>query len=195
MSSVFETSHGKALSTAVLTLFMLNIVFWAAIRPTISTIIETKRKLSAYSNTLQALVNKNKQLDVLNQKYDELKPVLQKMSYYFPYNSDYSFLIDNLARTTQAFDFALPNVSFSEQINKRVSKRMENQYEYLSPVTYSFNIVGNQQNLQAFMAYWESMPFAPQFISVSYTPDSTDSENTFSLVFVAYKFKYKLIHD
>lgn len=192
---MLNTSHEKALSTMFLTLIMLNIAFWGAIKPTIDTIIKTQRKITVYQQTLSKLKAKNDKLTQLGQRYDDLKPVFNKLSYFYPYNSDYSFLIDNLYRTTQAFGFKLASVTFSEKINERVTKDMEVEYNYLLPVTFSFSIVGNKQNLQQFLAYWESMPFSPQFISIAYNPDETSLDSTVSLVFIAYKFKYKFINE
>ena len=190
---MIRTSQEKAFSTAILTLIMLNIVFWGAIKPTIDTIVKTRKKLAVYKNTLSKLEEKNKKLTELSQEYEDLKPTLRRLDYYYPYNSDFSLIIDNLYRTALSFNFKLKDVAFSEKINRKVEEKMEKKYKYLLPVTFRINISGNRQNLQQFMDYWENMPFSPQFISLVYDPQDTGDNQSISLVFVAYKFKYKLV--
>ncbi len=185
------TSQQKAFSTAILTLLMLNIVFWGAIKPTIDTILKTKQTIKTYKTTLKELQEKNERLTELSQQYENLRPTLKKFSYYFPYNSDYSFLVDNLHRVLNSYNFRLSSVKFSEKINKKIAAEMAKNYDYLLPTTFSCNIKGPSTTLSQFMRHWENTPFHPKIITLSYTPKNSLTLD-YSIVFVVYKFKYNL---
>ncbi len=192
MSNPLNSVQGKAISSTLLTLIMLNLVFWGAIKPTIFQAVELHQRQKEYQKIYSQLHQKNETLNSLIEQYSTLKKDLTILNYYYPHDGDFSLLIDNLYKIAHNYDFKLQNITFSEKITKQVKKSVAAEYFQLNPTTFTCQITGPINNLKDFLAQWEQTPFAPQIVSLSYNLTPNKMNQTISVVFIVYKLNYNL---
>lgn len=192
MISLTRSVQGKTISTTILTLIMLNLVFWGAVKPTISQAISLHTQSQNYENIYNKLHTKNETITKVYNQYQDIKPQLKSLNYYFPYDGDFSLLIANLHKIAQDYGFSLQQISFSERITKQLRKNLSNKLLQLQPTTFTCELKGPLANLNAFITHWENTPFMPKVVNITYGAQ-THARQSIMIMFVVYRLKYNLL--
>ena len=192
MLNLTNSVQGKTISTGLLTLLMLNLVFWVAIKPTISQAIALHTQSQEYEEVYQQLHAKNETITKVYEQFQDMKPQLKTFNYYFPYDGDFSLVIANLHKIAQAYGFNLQQISFSERITKQIRKTVSGKLLLLQPTTFTCQLKGPLANLNSFITHWENTPFLPKVISITYGAQ-TQTRQSILIMFVVYRLKYNLL--
>lgn len=188
IADLLQTSQQKAFSTGLLTLVLVTALLWGSFRPTILTIIETNKKYNEKKALLDRMETQNTRITTLVSQQNELADEMQALDAYYPNDGDYSLFVTNVNELARKHGFWLTAVSFSSNYYRQVESDKNLQYEGLNPTTFQLSLVGNYVNIHQFLTYLENLPFLPEILSLSYSPNANDpTKTTISVTILVYK--------
>lgn len=196
IAGILQTSQQKAISTGLLTLALVVALLWGSFRPTIVTIIETSREYDNKVALLGKMKTQSANLTSLLRDQLEQKEKLLALDYYFPSDGDYSLFVTNLQPISLRYGFTMPSVSFSSSYFRQVEKISDLQFSEMTPVTFQVSLIGDPVKLGEYLSYIEQMPFQSKVLSVSYSPNKTETTKTqISLTLLLYKMSAAAVAD
>lgn len=178
ISSIIQTSQQKAISTGLLTFTLIVVLLWGSLRPTVSTILTTTRKLSEREAALSNLQQHNANLTKLKTAQLELADDLTNLNYYFPYDGDFSLFVVNLNEIATDHDLTLQSVSFSEKYASKIEEVNSLKFDEMRPITFNVALEGDPNDVAKFLSYMENTPFLPKILGVGYSPGVVLKSNT-----------------
>jgi Tfp pilus assembly protein PilO len=184
---LLNTPQKKTYTFLGVTLLLILVLLFGAIRPTLVTITQLRAQIKESKRVEARLQQKINTLNSFQKDYNRLEDDFQMLNYYFPKDSDYSLLMANLESIIKSYGFELSNLSV-ESVEEE-SHEQTGKYAGMVPVEASIRIVGNQNDLIDLMEYLEGLPIILEITSVRFAPGEADNpaQINFSVSFTMYR--------
>lgn len=162
---MLSTPRKKAYTFLGVTLIVVLVFTFGAIRPTVSTISRLYGEIKERQELGDKLQNKINTLSTLQKEYQEKEEDLEFLDVFFPENSDYSLLMASLEKISGQYGFEMSGLGITV-MEKEVDKSGVTDMESVEVVIVA---TGSRSSIVPFVEHLENLPVVPDIESVSAT--------------------------
>ncbi len=170
---------GSFIQYLVFTLVVLTILIFAALTPTITTIVKVRNEIARKKELNKMLEDKIQQMDLLDSQYIANQTTFDDMQLVFPAGENYSLLLADINRSVLNNGFTLNSIAFADANSKK-------RFTVLSPKSITLQITGDPSRIFILLDELQDYPQAlevtgySQSIPTVGTTKSTDEDGIVS---------------
>ncbi len=186
MKRFLQSPMRKTYSFAGVTLIVVAIFLFGAIRPTLVTISRLRTEIKERESIDQILQYKLNTLQALSVDYTEREDNLSFIDDLYPSNSDFSILMANLERITSKYEFTLQSLQIGNEDDANAEQEALADPNALSQVQARMIVEGSRNRLVELVDHIENLPEVPDVERVTFSP--SDNEDLSSAVHATIEF-------
>ena len=152
----FRPKQRKVYTNLGLTLAALSIFGAFAIRPTVATIFELRKKLKEQEEVCERLDTKLSNLSLAQTELRRIKSDLPVIEQYLPYGEDYPHLLEEVHHTSEANDLRLEYTFFQDVKDTEIETT--NQALKLKIIPFQLRSEGTFSNFLGFLTKFQETP-------------------------------------
>ncbi len=174
---LLHDKKGAFIQYIVFTLIVLTILIFAALTPTITTIVKVRSEIAQKKTLNKALEDKIQQMDLLDSQYIANQRTFEDIQLIFPAGENYSLLLADINRSVLNNGFTLNSITFADANSQK-------RFSVLSPSSVTLQISGDSARIFRLLDELQDYPQAlevtgySQSIPVGNTAESTNENRS-----------------
>lgn len=178
LQSLLSTQQGKTYTVFGVTLLVVVVMFFAAIRPSWISITNKLSENQTKSEFIEQADDKISTLKTLGTSYEEYRPEINYMNYYLPETPNESFFLYNITRmaTYKNLTLSFIKVGKSDYVEDERLSEVPNT-DILSQNKVSLTISGNIAALEEFVTELEGLGKIFNINSINYSILETEDQS------------------
>lgn len=167
IKKILATTQGRAYAVVGVTIFLIVLMFFLAIRPAFLSITNQNTQNDEKREYLEELTDKENTLKALAKQEIELHSQIDLMNEYLPDKRNDEYFAANIAAIADLYGVDVLVINFNK--NEVITDAELIQYTQMLSVPFRISVKGNLADLQLFLGHLENFPAPVRVEGMAYS--------------------------